>query len=102
MFNKYKLSNVIQNSRRLTGFYNGVVVDASDPESKSRIKVEIEELTKGVESDLLPWYVVKQSFNASPNSQATIPPVGSEVVVEFPTDDIYNGLVSYVIVSSPP
>lgn len=108
MFNKYRVKQVIESRNTLRGFYNGVVMDIDDPGYKndgnpaSRVRVAVSGLTKGLETEDLPWYAVKQPFNASPNSQASLPPVGSEVIVEFPDNDIYNGLVSYVLVSSPP
>lgn len=108
MFNKFKVKDIITDHNKLNGFYNGTVVDTvctgykDDGNPISRVKVEIPELTKGIKKEYLPFYVVKQKFNTSPNSQATIPPVGSEIIVEFPTNDIYNGICSYVLVSSPP
>lgn len=108
MFNKFKIKDIIDESKKLSGIYNGEIVDIADPGYKEnglplgRVRVSIPGLTEGIVKELLPWYSSKQNFNSSPNSQATIPPIGSQVVVEFPTNDIYNGLVSYVIISSPP
>lgn len=108
MLNKYKLKHLLDNSLTLSGVYNGVVVDTSDPGVKSngapvgRVRVSIPGLTEGIAIDDLPWYSGKQAFDSSPDAKAKIPPVGSEVVVEFPNNDIYNGLVSYVMISSPP
>lgn len=109
MFNKVRLKSLIDGSSDLSvGIYNGKVVAATDPGFKDgsgpvgRIRVSIPGLTEGIPVEDLPWYSGKQGFNSSPNSQAKVPPVGSEVVVEFPTNDIYNGLYSYVIISSAP
>lgn len=102
MFNKAKVKHLIMSTNKLDGFYNGTVVDNVDPDRLSRIRVSIPCLTEGIESDLLPWYSIANPVNASPNSKASIPPLGSEVKVEFPTNDIYNGIVVYVIVSAPP
>lgn len=108
MFNKVQLKSVIEDSKNLSGVYNGTVVSTKDDGYKkngnpiSRVKVSIPDLTEGIPVDLLPWYVVKQTFSSAPNTQINIPPLGSEVIVEFPNNDIYNGVCSYVLVSSPP
>lgn len=109
MFNKARIKHLIESATDISyGIYNGTVVDVDDKGINSsgrpmgRIRVEIPHLTKGLPKDHLPWYIGKHSFNSSPDSQSKIPPLGSEVVVEFPTNDIYNGFYSYVIISSPP
>jgi len=109
LINKYKAKHLIESSNSLKyGIYNGVVVDNKDPGYKNdgnpigRVRVVIAELTDGIPVIFLPWYICKHNVSTSPNSQASIPPTGSEVIVEFPTDDIYNGIVSHVIISSPP
>lgn len=102
MFNKYKMAKLVQTRNTLEGVFNGVVVDRQDTEFLSRVKVSIFNLTEGIATDDLPWYHVEKGAGASPNSQASIPSLGSEVVVVFPTDDVYNGKVSYEIVSRPP
>lgn len=101
--NKTKVLDIIRNSTNLgRGYYNGKVVDISDPLQVGRIRVEIPELTEGIPKDKLPWYIGKQPFGSFPNSSAKIPPLKSEVVVEFPTDDIYNGIYCWMIISKPP
>lgn len=80
----------------------GKVVDTRDPDMNSRVKVEIDGLTNGIERTLLPWYSTAQSFGSGSNSQSNLPPVNSRVRVSFPTDDIYNGIVEYSIASVPP
>lgn len=108
MLNKYKLKDIVLHSHDLIGIYAGIVVDDDDPGYKedgfplSRVKVNIPELTEGIPVEHLPWYSIKQAVNDSPNSQSKKPPVGSNVIVEFPDNSIYNGLVSYVLVSHAP
>lgn len=104
MYNISKLSKIISESKSLSsGFYKGVVVDNADLEGRlSRVKVSIPNLTEGIETRLLPWYSVKQVPHKTLNSHTIIPSLGSEVVVEFPTDDIFNGMVAYTVVSKPP
>lgn len=83
-------------------YFEGRVVDNNDPLAHSRIKVEIPELTKGIPTEDLPWYILAQPFNTAPNSKTSIPPVGSRVSVSFPTDDIYNGIIIFAVVDRPP
>ncbi len=103
MFNINKVSHLLDCRNDLSrGFYNGLVVDTEDPEALSRVRVNIPTLTEGIPTDKLPWYSIKSPIHASPNSKTSIPTLGSEVVIEFPTDDIYNGQLAYVVVSKPP
>jgi hypothetical protein len=107
--NHLVLKHIIDRNQLLSsGVYNGKVVDNKDPGFPNgggpvgRIKVSIPELTEGIPVEDLPWYSGKHNFTSGMNSHGTVPPIGSEVVVEFPNDDIYNGVYSYVIISSPP
>ncbi len=103
MFNKMKVKELIGTTNNLSkGTYNGVVVDRNDSQKYLRVKVSIFNLTEGIDKSLLPWYTIKHKVSSSPNASGSIPPLGSEVVVEFPDDDIYNGKVSYLINSRPP
>lgn len=103
MINPTKMRPVTANNTNLAiGHFNGTVVDNGDPLMLGRIKVEIPELCKGIPKDKLPWYIGKREHNSSANSQQKIPPVGSQVIVEFPHNDFYNGMYNQVIVSEPP
>lgn len=102
MFNKVKVRDLIHTPNSLTGFYNGIVVDRNDPKGLQRVRVEIFNLTKGIPVDHLPWYSVASPVSSHPNSSGVIPPLRSEVVVEFDSDDIYNGVVKYMLESRPP
>ena len=97
------MKELIGNTNTLKGgFYNGIVVDRDDKDKHLRVKVSIFNLTEGITKDLLPWYTMENTITSSPNASGSIPPQGSEVVVEFPTDDIYNGIVTYKVNSRPP
>jgi len=101
--NKARIKDRVVNSKTLSNrIWIGTVVDTQDPDGNSRIKVEIDGLTEGIEKKDLPWYTTAQSFNPASNSQTSLPPVNARVKVEFPTDDIYNGLAEYSVVSVPP
>lgn len=103
MINKFRVRDLIKSSSDLrSGFYNGRVVDRDDPDHLSRVRVEIFNLTEGIPTDKLPWYSVANTPTSSPNSKGGIPSLGSEVVVQFPSDDIYNGLVIAMLESAPP
>jgi len=99
MLNKYKVNDIIQKKHLRDGIYNGVVKDNKDPLKLNRVRIEIEELTKGIPKEKLPWYCVKNSVTDTPNAGGKIPPINSNVIVEFPDNDIYNGLVSWQLVS---
>ena len=103
MFNKTKARPVaVVNTDLSIGTFNGTVVDNADPTQQGRIKVDIPELSAGIPKDKLPWDIGKREHNTSPNAQNKIPPVGSQVIVEFPHNDFYNGMYNQVIVSEPP
>ena len=101
--NKARIKDRIVNSKTLSNrIWIGTVVDTLDTDGNSRIKVEIEGLTEGIEKADLPWYTTAQGFSPASNSQTKLPPVNARVKVNFPTDDIYNGIVEYSVVSVPP
>ena len=101
--NKLRIKDRVTQAKTLTGrVWIGKVVDTQDIDGNSRIKVEIDGLTEGIDKADLPWYSTAQAFNPASNSQTKIPPVNARVKVEFPTDDIYNGLAEYSVVSVPP
>ncbi len=84
------------------GDYNGKVVDTKDPEKLGRIRVRVYGRTDKLEVEMLPWYLCSFPVNPSPNSQGGVPPVGSDVVVQFPDGNIYNGRVVYMAIAVPP
>lgn len=103
MFNKIKLMERINHPQDLRyGIWNGTVVDTKDPLQVGRIKVSIPELSEGIPIEKLPWYVGIHEIQGTPNSQAHVPTMGSQVLVEFPQDDFYNGIYRGVIISKPP
>jgi hypothetical protein len=96
------ITDVARKRRLQEGFFVGKVVDNKDPMLLNRVKVEIEELSKGVDKEILPWYVVIYPPADTFNNKASIPPIGSYVRVEFPSNDFYNGIVTGMISRVPP
>jgi len=102
MVNKKLLFNKLRDDQKLDGVYVGKVVDNKDPMLLNRIKVEVEELTKGIKKDYLPWYVCEYEVQNTYNNTSDIPPINSYVLVKFPNNDIYNGVVYGMISRVPP
>ena len=101
MINTQLLFDKLRDEKKLNGVYVGKVVDNKDPMLLNRVKVEIEELTKGIDKEYLPWYVCEYPVKDTYNSYASIPPIDSYVLVKFPNNDIYNGIVYGMIVRVP-
>ena len=101
-----KLNSISTN--KLDYYHFGTVVDVSDNGYNDtglpvfRVKVKIDNLTDNIDKEYLPWYVVKQSPSDSYNEHGRIPRVGMKVLVEFPYDDFYNGIVSFQLPNTPP
>lgn len=75
----------------------GYVKDNADPQSKSRVKVEVDGVTTGLDKSKLPWYAIMNPAGGNNNSSVAIPSNGSRVLVSFPDGDIYNGIVQFVL-----
>jgi len=101
MINRQLLFDKIRDDKKLDGIYVGKVKDINDPLKLNRVKVEIDELTKGIKKDWLPWYVIEYPVKNDFNNQSSIPPKDSYVLVKFPNNDIYNGVV-YGMISRKP
>lgn len=101
MINVLDIKDAIKSRNSLEGGWYGTVVNNNDPEQLSRIQVELDDLTKGIKKDDLPWYVIFNSSNSSANSSVSVPRVNSRVVVEFPNGNIYDGVVTNTIVIKP-
>ena len=108
MKNKLKLFRELIDKKQLDGTWVGVVVDNSDTGYKDtgkpiyRVRVSIPNLTDGIPSDKLPWYMVAQPPLPSFNSLGRTPHVGSKVLVQFDNNNIYNGIVIGLIPNTPP
>ena len=101
MINKELLFNKLRDQKKLDGTYVGKVKDINDPLKLNRIKIEVDELTKGIKKDWLPWYICEFPVKSTYNATVDIPPKDSYVLVKFPNNDIYNGIV-YGMISRKP
>jgi len=91
-----KLPEWLERNQNLKIPHYGKVVDNLDPKKLGRIKVEIKELVEG-SPDKLPWsYPENPSFLGGNNKVGyfTVPEIGSEVIIKFPTEDIYQSFYS--------
>lgn len=83
--------------RPLKEWYIGTVVENDDPKGLGCVKVEIPGLTRGIDKKYLPWYhiVLPTGLGGSSYSHTNfgIPQVNTLVMVFFPSEDIYSGLV---------
>lgn len=90
------LIKVIENLKSTNIFsrpYKGVVVENKDPKQLRRVKVSVPGLVEGT-VDELPWFHIQSSAGLGGGTDHRIPNIDSEVIVEFPFEDIYTGFVT--------
>lgn len=102
MINVFEIKNAVKKRDSLEGRWLGTVKDNADPAALNRIKVELDDLSKGISTEDLPWYIVLTPADSKSNSGVSLPRVNSRVLVEFPTNDFYNGIVTNSINITPP
>lgn len=111
MFDLRQLTPVLEKYKLHNNYYEGYVVNNNDPNQCSRVKVLVQGITlkqrkdgtvEQLDEKDLPWYATLQAFGDGANSGTNVPPVDSRVLVVFPTDDIYNGVVVCQVTSIPP
>ena len=102
MFDVKQVQKLIEKYTLEGSYYEGYVVQVGDGDKCSRVRVHVQGVTikknKDGQDELLavddlPWYPTMQGFGEGGNSGTNIPPVDSRVLVIYPTDDIYNGIV---------
>lgn len=103
MINVFDIKSAVRDRSSLkSGTWLGTVKDNNDPLGLHRIKVELDDLSKGISVNDLPWYLVLPTADSKGNSAVSIPRNNSRVLVEFPEDDFYNGMVVNSINAKPP
>lgn len=86
----------LQTFNPLSGIHIGTVIDNIDPEKIGRVKVEIEGLTSQLIKEAIPWFNILLPAGLGGSfytSNFAIPQVNTTVVVVFPDDNIYSGIV---------
>jgi hypothetical protein len=88
-----RLLDVFSKENKFQSFHLGEVVDNKDPLKIGRVKINIPNFTEGIENDILPWShqifpIGTGGDDAVPTFK--VPAIGTNVVVIFPTDDIYS------------
>ena len=111
MFDIKQVQKLIEKYKLEGSYYEGYVVATDDSYKCSRVRVLVQGVTikkkadgnyEKIDGGDLPWYPIIQVFGEGGNSGTNIPPINSRVLVVFPTDDIYNGVVVGQISSIPP
>ena len=109
MLNLKEMGNMFSdNLLKDTPYFEAVVIDNNDTEGYNRVKVHVKGLTTNIDGsemmslDLLPWYPVLFPVSSSGNAVKSLPPIGSRVLVEYPSDDIYHGVIVSQVVSKSP
>lgn len=87
-----KLIDFFEPTNALKKPYRGIVVWNADPKRLGRIKVLVPGLIEANEVSLLPWcYPLSPAgLGGKGASSFQVPDVNSEVIVEFPFDDVYS------------
>lgn len=101
MIDILNIKDAIKQRNSLDGEWLGTVVNNNDPLGRSRVQVKLDDLTKDIPNSDLPWYLVVNHPNTSSNSHVSIPRISSRVLVEFPNNNIYDGIVTKTIVIKP-
>ena len=89
-----KLVEWLGKNKSLNRIHKGTVVDNIDPDMLGRLKIEIPGLLEGLSTSELPWIYPINYYGIGGGSLLSgfgVPEIDSELLVEFPYDDIYFG-----------
>lgn len=94
--------SLIRNKFNYTNcYFTGTIVGNEDPLGFNRVQVAVDGLTNELSSEDLPWYCLFTSPGSGNNAHSSIPQIGSNVLVRFLDNSVYNGLVEYSISQKP-
>ena len=85
------IKNYIEELNPLAGWHKGTVISNNDPKNLGRVKVIINNLFVD-DADKLPWVHQKSPAflgGSAAGSFFAVPEIGSELIIEFPEDDVY-------------
>ncbi len=88
-----KLLDVLKTEKTNKGLFRGIVVDNNDPKKLKRIKCKIHKKFETGDVSKLPWCFPANAYGLGGRpdlSSFIIPEINSEVVIEFPFDDLYT------------
>lgn len=88
-----KITEHMRRTETLKSLYKGTVVSVTDPKQLGRIKVNIPAFLEGDE-DTLPFFYPEPTNTKGAQGNigsVDVPPIGSEVLVRFPFNDVYSG-----------
>lgn len=89
-----KFSEVVKRVNHLSIPHKAIVLDNIDSLKLGRVKVSISGLIEETDTTKLPWVYPRNNYGLggkSDSSSFSVPEIGSELVVQFPFDDIYSG-----------
>lgn len=89
-----KLAEVVKKINHLSIPHKAIVKDNTDSLNLGRVKVTIVGLIEETDITKLPYVYPKNSYGLGGkinSSGFSVPEIGSELIVEFPFDDIYSG-----------
>lgn len=98
-----KVQDYLMKTEPLKKTYRGTVVNNADPRKLGRVKCTVDDLIATDDLTLLPWIYRKTPAGLGGRSDTRnsfVPLVGSELVIEFPYNDIYSGFYTGVWESS--
>jgi hypothetical protein len=89
-----KLVEWLGKNKNLNRIHKGTVINNIDPDKLGRLKIEIPGLLEGLSTNNLPWIYPINYYGIGGGSLLSgfsVPEIDSELLIEFPYDDIYFG-----------
>ncbi len=92
-----KLLDILKIEKTHRGFFKGIVVDNVDPQKLKRVKVKIPKKFETEDNAKLPWCFPSNAYGLGGRpdlSSFVIPEINSELIIEFPFEDLYTPVYS--------